>query len=130
MKTNDYNHAIDEHGNTTDPYGHRAYGVGTEDDFVCFDYMVFEDEGTTKVALHATVNSETGSFIEDFDYQVVKKNEAMLIASEMAGDAIGWAADNEIEPDVKGWDHGIKRFIQDLETELGETTPYEYLKEF
>jgi len=49
----------------TNPYALREFGVGDDNDFICFDYHITK-EGV--VAFHATVNSETGSFIDRFDY--------------------------------------------------------------
>ena len=47
----------------TDPYGSLEYAVGSGDDFWCFDFHV--DESRKRVRLHAVINSETGSFIQD-----------------------------------------------------------------
>lgn len=77
---------------TTDPYDQIAYAVGNEDDFVCFDYLILE----AHVAIHATINSETGSFIDTFEYAVVPWADAVDVAQNMVDLAVEWAHENDV----------------------------------
>jgi hypothetical protein len=86
----------------TDPYGSLEWVIGSDDDFVCFDFHELEDVG--KVILHATVNSETGHFIEDREYLVCDKKDAPEEALRMVMDH----PFDDVEHDEKG--HGQDRY--------------------
>lgn len=95
---------------TTDPYGKLHYGVGSEDDFICFD---FADNHDGTITLHSVVNSETGCFIEDFDPpRAYPKKDAPRAAEAMLDQALDWCAENNIDPDPDGWNNGAKRFLR------------------
>lgn len=99
----------------TDPYGSLAYGLGDEDNFINFDYAIFDDF----VVLDASVNSETGSFIMGFAYEVCTHDEAVAVAQSMVDRAYDWcSAGGDDEIDLEGWNHGDERFIADLKADL------------
>jgi hypothetical protein len=92
----------------TNPYGVLYFAVGNGDDFVCFDYATIEDskDGRTKIVLHASVNSETGCFIDRFGYEVCELGEAANVALGMVDEAIEWCCmdpEVEIKHSKKGW---------------------------
>jgi hypothetical protein len=84
----------------TNPYGCLHWAIGNGDDFFCFDYAILPDG---RVVLDATVNSETGSFIQSAGYEVVSKEDAPQVALNMVGEGITWAADNDVRISKKGW---------------------------
>jgi hypothetical protein len=110
---------LDEYGHLTeaptDPYGELHFAIGSADDFVCFDYHLGAVRGRTVFVLHATVNSETGHFIQDFSYNVVDINdpkfkcvgafemECVNLTYSTACQALDWMSDNEIRHDKSGW---------------------------
>lgn len=100
----------------TNPYGILEYAVGSDDDFVCFDYHVF-DNG--KVALHAVLNSETGCFIQDFEYVITDKENALEAALQMVEGAINWCYENRIKHKRKNWNQCPYYFYNSVAKELG-----------
>jgi hypothetical protein len=82
----------------TDPYGHLEFAIGTDDDFHCFDYAELPNG---QVKLHAVINSETGSFIQDGSVNTVDKCDAPQVALGMIDDALEWL--EEDEHDLDGW---------------------------
>lgn len=106
----------------TDPYGELEFVVGSEDDFVCFDYATFAWRGVEYVALHSVLNSETGSFIENFDYHVlplmdpcgVVSPELVRTAHAMVFSALGWCGDNDVTHDRLGWNQDPFYFVRSL----------------
>ena len=97
-----------------DPYGSLHFGVGSSDDFVCFDYCVLDDG---RVYLDAVLNSETGSFIEGFRVEVVPVAEAERAAESMVEAALEWAADDGsggiFAPlSVLGWNQDPRYFVR------------------
>ena len=63
--------------NFTSPYGHLFFAIGSGDDFWCFDFAdVNAGPRGSFIVLHATINSETGRFIEDapHGYRVMPAN--------------------------------------------------------
>lgn len=95
----------------TSPYGSLQYAIGSGDDFWCFDYAVIEGQW---VALHATINSETGSFIMDGEYLVVPVAEAALTALGLTDRAIEWCDDNGVRHTRKGWNQDERYFYRDV----------------
>lgn len=70
----------------TSPYGALTYAIGNGDDFVCFEHAwIYKNDDDmelpTHIVLHATVNSETGSFIQGFDYQIIKLDHTLNVHS-------------------------------------------------
>lgn len=105
----------------TDPYGHLEYCIGSADDFWCFDYYR-HDDGT--VTLHAVINSETGSFIQDARPPVrVPIAEAVAMAQELVEAALAWCVDNELEHDQKGWNQSPCYFWRVLHADIAENGP-------
>ncbi len=84
----------------TNPYGSLYFAVGSGDDFYCFDYAVLS---TGKVAVHVTLNSETGSFIQDEHYGIHSKREAAYELRGWVDNAITWVYDNNVKMSQKGW---------------------------
>ena len=73
----------------TDPYGRLEYTIGTEDDFWCFDYD-YDPHGSW-IVLHATINSESASFIEDIlPPTSFEATEAHAAALKLVKDAREW----------------------------------------
>ncbi len=96
--------------NFTSPYGHLEFAVGSGDDFWCFDYAKVNAGPRGKfVVLHATINSETGSFIMDASYELLPINTtaeekaAVAVAFDMVGRALIWCGDNALRHSVRGW---------------------------
>ncbi len=118
LPLNQYGHvAIDDA--KTDPYDSLDYAVGSGDDFVCFDWAFFAHEGRNYIALHATLNSETGGFIQDFDYKVLDwssdmEGETLATANEMVLQALDWAAENGVRHSKKGWNQDPFYFVRGL----------------
>ena len=95
----------------TSPYGSLHFAIGSGDDFWCFDYAVLDDAW---MVLHATINSETGSFIMDAPdgYQVVPLAEAASVALGMTDQALEWAGDNDVRHTRKGWNQDAYYFYR------------------
>jgi hypothetical protein len=108
---------------TLDPYEHLTWAIGTGDDFVCLDYTVSEDR--TQVAFASVVNSETGSFIDNFGAQptVVPAGEAVAYAQSLVCNALDWASDMP-RLDMKGWNQDPTWFVRCVRASLGDG-PYE-----
>jgi len=70
----------------TSPYGALYFAVGNGDDFWCFDYATMLDcrDGKNRIVLDATINSETGSFIEGGGYEVVVLEPGQTPAADVA----------------------------------------------
>jgi|TARA_Y100000310_G_C20195980_1_gene584680 hypothetical protein len=111
----------------TDPYGHLEFGIGSEDDFYCFDYAELPN-GSIK--LHSVINSETGSFIQDGEVNEVSKAEAPEVALGMIDQALEWLVEGgdpcedgkpgSIEHDIEGWNQdpyyfyrAVKQYCED-----------------
>ena len=108
--------------NLTSPYGHLQWAVGNGDDFWCFDYAVLNNckDFQKRIVLDATINSETGGFIEGGGYEVVIPEPGMTLASDVAFGMIDSALDWVAEPTFCVWSgkyknmrHGKKGWNQD-----------------
>lgn len=102
----------------TDPYGQLLFAIGNGDDFWCFDYAVGTDGETMR--LHAVINSETGSFIQDAEKPVeIPFDEAVAYAQHLVDDAVSWMAgegiDDPIEHDTEGWNQDPQWFVRCVE---------------
>lgn len=98
----------------TDPYGALEYVVGSGDDFWCFDYHV--DPARKRVRLHAVINSETGSFIQDAEPPLWwSYDDAVDAAVELVGAALEWCGDNELRHSVRGWNQDPMFFARKVE---------------
>lgn len=94
-----------------DPYGELTFAIGSGDDFVCFDYAVSDDG--ERIAIAATVNSETGHFIDGFaPTQVYPRALAAAAAADLVSQALDWCADNDLRPDMKGWNQDPAYFYR------------------
>ena len=96
----------------TNPYRKLVWTIGSEDDFWCFDYSV--SDCLRFVRLHATVNSETGGFIEDVENIVVPVKDAVKHAERLVSEALDWCDENDVTHDKKGWDQESDKFVKDL----------------
>ena len=108
-----------EHVDLTSPYGALYFAVGNGDDFVCFDYAILDQckDGKTRIALHATVNSETGSFIDGFGYEVCELGEAANVALGMIDQAVDWCymdPESMVEHDKDGWNQDEYYFYRSV----------------
>jgi hypothetical protein len=114
LKINDYGHLLDIE---TDPYSILEFACGSADDFICFDYGIAVLNKRPILALHAVVNSETGSFIEDFGYAAIDGNiddptghlfiaKGIDAAIYFVWKALGWL-EQDYGPDIRhdriGW---------------------------
>jgi len=84
----------------TNPYGVLQWAIGNGDDFTCFDYAFLPDG---RVVLHATFNTETGSYIGDCSYEVVPALDAPNVAMGMVGEGIETTCMNEVRHTKAGW---------------------------
>lgn len=101
-----------------DPYGHLAWGVGSEDDFGCFDFDVQGEE----VAIVTTLNSETGCFIMRIFGEIVSKEEAVNEAIGQVDQIYEWCGWNGVEPGEEGWNYGGWRFVEAVKDATGSDT--------
>lgn len=103
----------------TDPCGHLVYCIGSADDFWCFDYHEHEDETVT---IHAVINSETGSFIQNAEPPIrVPKSEAVAHAKRLTDEAVNWMCDNEVEHDQSGWNQSVCWFWRSMHCDFSKT---------
>lgn len=84
----------------TNPYGSLHFGIGSGDDFFCFDYDILDDG---RAVIHCVINSETGSFIMDGGYEIVPKEDAPAVAMRFIDDAVTWCAENDVKTSNRGW---------------------------
>lgn len=84
----------------TSPYGSLQFAIGSGDDFHCYDYAFLPDG---QVALDATVNSETGGFIQGAGYEICSPEDAPSIALGMVEMGIDWLEMNGLRHNKKGW---------------------------
>jgi len=102
--------------NLTSPYGHLHFAHGTGDDFVCWDYAVIQAVTGEYIILDATVNSETGGFIDGMGYLILpvrsseERREAVWAAEGMVGGAIEWTCCNEVRATIRGWNQRPEYF--------------------
>ena len=105
--------------NFTSPYGHLLYAIGSVDDFYCFDYAdVNAGPRGCFIILHATINSDSGGFIEDapHGYRVMPANSmaeraaAVREAFGMADQAVEWCMHNDIRHSTKKWNQNDRFF--------------------
>lgn len=90
----------------TSPYGTLMYVIGSKDDFVCFDFHVLEDG---YVVLHAVINSETGSFIQDSGYEIVPLVEAPKSVMHLMDGAF-----DDVQHSKRGWSQDHWFFYRDV----------------
>ena len=101
----------------TDPYGQLHFCIGSADDFWCFDYAT--DRSTGMVRIHAVINSETGSFIQDAEPPVeVSIDHAVETAQRLVDEAVDWMCDNEVEHDQEGWNQDTQFFVRSIRADL------------
>ena len=96
-----------------DPYGTLEFAIGSGDDFVCFDYAI--DVSARRVCLASCVNSETGSFIQNFEAPIFCTfDDAPAEARGLVNAALDWCnADAPlIRLDMKGWNQDPAYFIR------------------
>jgi hypothetical protein len=106
--------------NLTNPYGFLEFAIGSGDDFVCMDYAIITAMGGRYCVIDATVNSETGAFIDGFGYHVVPIEDAMGVAREIINSAIGWCEGNDVRHTQKGWNQDHNYFLRSLACSLSD----------
>ncbi len=95
--------------NELDPYGNLTYVVGSSDDFICFDFAhALNPEargiGEDFYIVKATLNSETGGFIQEFGTWVFENGDSPLKnILEIVAQALDWCADNGVKHNASGW---------------------------
>ena len=96
--------------NVTSPYGHLYYATGSGDDFVCYDFEIINAGPRGMFAvLHSVMNSERGTFIQDYDYVVMpcnsieQKKQVIRCAFGVVDAARAWCDNNSIRHTVRGW---------------------------
>ena len=99
----------------TDPYGDLHYAIGGKDDFICMDFCELVDG---RIILHAVLNSETGSFIQDFKYLVVYQGEAVAMADGIMQAALNWCDANKVWHAAKDWDQDPYYFVRKVAQEV------------
>lgn len=114
---------IKEYPVNTDPYGKLEFVIGSEDDFVCFDYQTEPEQEV--IILHAVLNCETGSFIQDFSKRAVwpiDNTEGVMAmnaaeaAKALVEEALDWCAENDVEHDAEGWNQDPYYFARYIES--------------
>jgi hypothetical protein len=117
-----------------------TFACGTGDDFHCFDWSEINVDAGKFVVLHSVINSETGSFIQDGDYQILpanteqEKKDVLRAAFFMLDQAYEWlheagdplpdygdSEDGEDEPsghDEEGWNQSPYFFLADIAASL------------
>lgn len=102
----------DEARELTNPYGALEFAIGSGDDFHCFDYAHLPDG---RIILDATVNSETGSFIQGAGYEVVSPAGAVDAASGFVDMAIDWLYESGppfVRHTIRGWNQDPYYFVR------------------
>jgi hypothetical protein len=103
-----------------DPYGSLNFVVGSSDDFVCLDYAIVGEHGPRgifgmAIVIKAVLNSETGSFIQDFGYWDSGFDDSPYVAARNAVNAaLDWCAENNVKHNKTGWNqdpHYLTRVI-------------------
>jgi hypothetical protein len=77
----------------TDPYHHLTYVIGDGDDFVCLDAAI-RDDG--QIEVNSVVNSETGGFIDRFQFDIVPLDQALSCAEAHIDKAWNWIYNNDM----------------------------------
>lgn len=106
----DWGHPGTKLASFTSPYGHLHFAVGSGDDFYCFDYATVNAGPRGEfLVLHSTLNSETGSFIQDCGYRVMpcnttaERKAGAKHALLMVDVALDWAGENDVKHTISGW---------------------------
>lgn len=108
--------------NLTSPYGHLYFAIGNGDDFWCFDYRIITGMFDSRrfVVLHATINSETGGFIERGGYDIIPLRNFSGQAMEYVESALEWCSFNDIRHSKRGWNQDPYFFYRAVETAVRE----------
>lgn len=104
----------------TDPYHHISWSVGNSDDFVCFDYAFFCD--FRYCAIDSTVNSETGGFIQTFQYEIVPAEDAVRVMRDIADSAFDWCGENEVRFNRRESERSVQRLLKEMQERLDSST--------
>ncbi len=135
MKTDKYGHLIGE-GRETDPYGGLEFAVGSGDDFICYDFNFFSENNITYFVLHSVLNSETGCFIQDFQYDIIDNRDCKAIGDfevqvsnlidNVLSQTFDWLADNEVTHSKKGWNQDPYYWARRIAYHLAKNCGHEY----
>ena len=116
--------------NITSPYGHLCYATGSGDDFVCHDFEIINAGPRGMFAvLHSVLNSETGSFIQDYGYEVLPCNSiaqqkaVIRLAVGFVDYALEWCNHNDVRHSVRGWNQSADYFAIAIAQQL---FPYKF----
>lgn len=92
----------------TAPCGKLRWCIGSDDDFYCFDFHVYEDKTVT---LQSVINSETGLFIQDAQNPArIPLDEAVSAAKDLVSLAMKWCIENGVNHDCTGWNNTTSGF--------------------
>ncbi|MCF8011365.1 MAG: hypothetical protein K9L17_10595 [Clostridiales bacterium] len=95
----------------TDPYGKKKFVIGSEYEYVCFDYYKLSKNN---IVLHSVINSEKAGFIDELSYAVVSDQRASEVALEMIKSALSWIEDNNVEYSPDYWDQDPYFFYEEV----------------
>ncbi len=91
--------------NLTNPYARLHFAVGNSDDFWCFDYVVITGlkDLAQYLVIDATINSETGGFIENGGYAIISFADYNYDALGYIDSALEWMKINDQKHGRSGW---------------------------
>jgi len=107
----------------TNPYGCLHWAIGNSDDFHCFDYNFLPDG---RVILDATINSETGSFIQGAGYEICSKEDAPDVALGMVDNACSWlccTVQDSLSHNKTGWNQDPYYFYRCVKLACSKNAP-------
>jgi len=111
----------------TDPYGVLSFAVGNDEDddqdgdiTIFFDFAELPDG---RIALDSTINSESGSYIDKFLYEVVDPKDAAKAAQAMTDAALDVLFENGIVHDQEGWNQTPCYFARSVHAHVNNTGP-------
>jgi hypothetical protein len=120
-RTNKWGRVVDN-GKTTDPFEHGGGlyfslldlpedEAWDGDDHIDFDFLPLEQH----VAIHAVIDCDSGGFVEDFGYGVVRYEEAIDTLQGMMDEAWEWFGNNHPEHFDKVDESDAMRVMQSLQ---------------
>lgn len=98
-----YGHAVrNEDGKSTNPVD-SGFSVGFSEDFVYFDFLELGGE-SNEIALHSVIDCGSGHFIQDDEYIIVPRSQALVSAYHVVAKAYEWCALNEVHGESEDGD--------------------------
>lgn len=116
----------------TNPYGLLHYAVGGGDEcedgdwMTCFDFAELPDG---RIVLHAVVNTDSGGYIGDADYEVVDRESAVRVAQNIVDNAVQGVFDNDLTPDIEGWNQSPCYFWRSVQAHIAGEGPVDRIVE-